>query len=188
MRKDSPKSRSSLDALLPGYTTSEGLAFTSSSSRLSTSIPVVNEFCPAPDGSLTTEEEIEYLTRVVFLITLMAPQPPWLAEHISFDFRADLDNFPASQTCDELAETFRYVHRETPGYVSEVVNLLVDLSERNTSADAVLLIQTVGRPETVRRHSIARLKWSRRDGRWKLYHIWGVRAPFATFDNVWVGE
>lgn len=133
---------------------------------------------------MAPNDEVTYLSTAVFQVCRNQSPPPWLQDHISPAFRADFDNFPASQTWDEHVETFRTIHRVHLDYVPQIVNMVVDVSDHNTHADALLLIETWGRPDNVRRHSTARLKWRRRDGRWEIYHIWGVRAPFATFDNI----
>ena len=60
-------------------------------------VPAVSASSPAPDGSMSPEQEVAYLTHIVYLQTSDST-PPWLAEHISPAFKADFDNFPSSQT------------------------------------------------------------------------------------------
>ncbi|KAF2159588.1 hypothetical protein M409DRAFT_29908 [Zasmidium cellare ATCC 36951] len=182
MPKDS--SKSSLDALLPGYNTKQHSTPSSQLSKSESTTPNSSEPSAPPDGSMSPDEEVQYLTRQVFQIALNKPLEPWVLDHVSSAFHADFDNFPASQTWDEHVETFRNIYRTNPGYIPDIMNVVVDVSEHNTHADAFMVIETIGRPGNVRRHSTARLKWRRRDGRWEVYHILGVRTPLATFDNI----
>ena len=145
-------------------------------------VPAVNAFSPEPDGSMSPEEEVAYLTHIVYLKVSDSPTPAWLHEHISPTFKADFDNFPSSQTWSELAEVFRLIKRTDPDYQSSILDTTVDVHQQNTHADCFLLIETLGRPRSVRRLSVARLKWRRRDLRWEIYHLLGIRA--ATFDGM----
>ncbi|KAK4506240.1 hypothetical protein PRZ48_004205 [Zasmidium cellare] len=177
-------SKSSMDALFPGYSTKQHSTSSSPNSTTEMTTPPSDGNAAPPDGSMSPGQEVEYLSRQVFQVTLNKTPPPWLQDHISSAFRADFDNYPASQTWDEQVETFRDIYKNNPSYVPDIMNIVVDVSEHNTHADAFMVIETIGRPENVRRHSTARLKWRRRDGRWEIYHLLGIRTPFATFDNI----
>lgn len=123
-----------------------------------------------------------YLTHIVYRLVSASPVPAWLDDHISPTFKGDFDNFPASQTWQEITEVFRLINRADPDYKSSILNTTVDVHQQNTRADCYLLIETLGRPRNVRRLRMARLKWRRRDLRWEIYHLLGIRA--ATFDGM----
>ncbi|SMY28253.1 unnamed protein product [Zymoseptoria tritici ST99CH_1A5] len=141
-------------------------------------LPEVHPDCPPPDGTMSPTVELEYLSRVVFLIVRGLDPPPWLEAHISDIFKSEVDNFPSSMTWPQLREMFRIVNRAAKGtYRPIILNVLVDIHEHSTHADVLILIEATGRPVNLRRHTVCRLRWRRREGRWQIYHALAIRSP-----------
>lgn len=141
-------------------------------------------FSPPPNGTQSPQWEIEYLARIVHFFTGRTSPPPWIHDHIADDFRADFDNIMPSSSWQEHIELFRKINIEDPGYHAKLVRVIVDVMEHNTHADCYLLVEVSGRPQNIRRHSIGKMKWRMRHGKWQLYRITTIRAPIGSFDGL----
>ncbi|CZT23959.1 uncharacterized protein RCC_09675 [Ramularia collo-cygni] len=96
-------------------------------------IPETNAFSPAPNGKMPPAVELEYLSRIVFLVVPASQTPPWLEDHIADCFKSDVDNFPASATWEQMVDMFRKVNKADPHYDPQILNVLVDLNEHGKS-------------------------------------------------------
>lgn len=129
-----------------------------------TIIPETNISSPRPDGKMPPAIELEYLSRLIFLIVMAEQTPAWLDDHVadcckckSSDERqqhlalciqipiltsmpnetGDVDNFPSSLTYPQLKDMFRQVNEADKQYDAKILNVLVDLSDHGMSINLV---------------------------------------------------
>lgn len=55
-------------------------------------IPETNARSPPPDGKMPPALELEYLSRIVFLVVPALQTPPWLEDHIAECFKCELSS------------------------------------------------------------------------------------------------
>lgn len=67
------------------------------------SMPETNKSSPPPDGSMSPALELEYLSRIVFLVVPAKKTPGWLEDHVAECFKCGCLNLsPSSMICSAL--------------------------------------------------------------------------------------
>lgn len=92
-------------------------------------IPETNFLSPAPNGTMSPALELEYLSRIVFLVVPALQTPPWLEDHVAECFKSDIDNFPSSTTWEQMKDMFVKVNKADKHYDPQILNVSIDLSE-----------------------------------------------------------